>query len=237
MLQGSVASGVGGGDAEYKGDGWTPATGETPAVPAAEPQLPMTIAVRAMASRRIKRETRRTGVTTRYPGDPELPAHFRRTAASLNDARQPNATIDSTTGVRPMPKRPITRLIPPGTTAPPSIEAGKSHEVARASPGLSFASQTMPVGKIGAIARPARMYATGAAAGMRAASRAAAATADPMITITRSGMAAGISAARSLPAATASQKPDVNVAAASDCWPTDSRCEVIQPPVPASSPT
>src|SRR4029077_15947887 len=117
--------------------------------------------------------------------------------------------------------------------APPTIEAGNSHDVARESLGLSLANHTMPVGKMGAIARPATMKATGAALGIKALNRAMAATADPAITIAPSGTRAGTSAASSLPAARASQKPEVNVAAATDCRPTDSRSEGIQPPIPA----
>ena len=59
------------------------------------------------------------------------------------------------------------------------MDAGNSHDVALASPGLSLASHTMPLGKMGAIAKPAATYANGAAPGIKAASNAMEATAEP----------------------------------------------------------
>ena len=69
----------------------------------------------------------------------------------------PRATAASTAGAQPMPAPAITSPITPGPVMPPMEAAGYSHDVARESPGLSLASQTMPVGKIGASASPHAM--------------------------------------------------------------------------------
>ena len=67
------------------------------------------------------------------------------------------ATPKSTAGTQPTPAPAITTPIAPGPAVPPIDAAGKSQDVARESPGLSLASHTMPVGKIGAMASPATM--------------------------------------------------------------------------------
>ena len=56
----------------------------------------------------------------------------------------------------------------------------------------------------------------------------------PDNTIVDSGIEGGASVISSLPVTSASQKPDVTVAASVERRPTYSRCEVIQPPVPFS---
>lgn len=108
-------------------------------------------------------------------------------------------------------------------TTPPSIDAGNSHDVARESPGLSRAIHAMPVGKMGAIARPVTIYANGAARPLSATSSATDAIAAPPITTAGGETLSGISAANSLPTANANQKPDVSEAASKDRNPIDSR--------------
>src|SRR4029077_12352291 len=70
------------------------------------------------------------------------------------------ATDARTAGAHAIPREAIAMPMPPGITTPPTIEAGNTHDVARESPGLSLASQAMPVGKIGAMAKPVTMYAS-----------------------------------------------------------------------------
>ena len=70
-----------------------------------------------------------------------------------------------------------------------------------------------------------------------AASSATDATAEPVRMMTSSGIRAGASVMSNLPVISARKNPDVNAAAAREPTPTDSRCDVIHPPVPFSIPT
>src|SRR5450759_4389592 len=124
-----------------------------------------------------------------------------------------------------------------GIRAPPNIAPGKSQEVARASRGNSLASQTIPVGKMGAMTRQATIYAIGAAGTATAASNESAPSADAVVTITHSGIREGSKATSRRPSPSASQKPEVSAAADADPRPIDSRCEGAHPPTPASVPT
>jgi hypothetical protein len=147
------------------------------------------------------------------------------------------AAADRIAGAHPMPTAAIATPIAGGMIPPPTIVAGNIQEVDRESPGLSFASQTIAVGKIGAIASPVTMYANGAKWPLSATRSATAATAEPEMMTVAGGTRSGMSAASNLPIAIASQKPEVSEAASTDPNPADSRCEVIQPPTPVSVPT
>ena len=144
-------------------------------------------------------------------------------AASANASKVARAIADSTAGAAPRPIREMAKLIAAGITAPPNIEPGKSHEVARASPGKSLASQAMPVGKIGANARPVTTYANGAASPDMQANSASAPSAAPVITIAYSGTREGTRPTIRRPSPRANQKPEVTAAAEAGPLPNDLR--------------
>ena len=72
---------------------------------------------------------------------------------------------------------------------------------------------------------------------MDAASSATVATPAPVVTIAASGTRVGTSVMSRRPVTSASQKPEVSVAASFEASPMDSRWDVIHPPVPFSTAT
>src|SRR5438552_15903555 len=99
----------------------------------------------------------------------------------------PAPTAASTAGTQATPNPATTSPIAPGPAMPPTEAAGKSHDVARASPGLSLASHTMPVGKTGARARPVITYGHGRRIPIHAATSDTTATLPPPSTMAESG--------------------------------------------------